>query len=157
MSSEKLTGPKKAKLAIDDFEAWLTDRCKEPQEKDKILAEYQFQTGHAIRKLNEWIDAIRSKGHIKLVRNSSIDYIVWTGSKKEEENRQPRGDYVATVEEEMHKDEEEKARVRKQMLEGPCKGKCTNEGVDDCRQCSGYVSLQYTEQPRKIDEDDEQW
>jgi hypothetical protein len=136
MSSEKLTGPKKAKLAIDDFEAWLVDRCREKQEKDKIVAEYQFQTGHSIRKLNEWIDAIHSNGNIKFVRDSGKDYLVSKCStgEKEEPKHQVKLSKKA-------QDFFEKCERREEMMLGPCKDECSAPIDKDCSYCNVYLSL----------------
>jgi hypothetical protein len=141
MITEKLTGPKKAKLAIDDFEAWLKDRCKEQQEKDELMAEYQFQTGHSVRKLAEWMDAIRSNGTIKLVRNCGKDYVVWTGGTQEKTKPRPKAKLSKKLQDFIEKEQ----KLKEKMLAGPCAHDCELPEDTDCMQCSRFLSLKNKE------------
>ena len=135
MSPEKLLGPEKSKLAIDDFEDWLIGKCNcEKQEKDKIISEYQYVTGHAVRKLNEWIDAIRSNGKIQLLRNSGQDYIFWKSDTTNREEGKPQS--PPSEAEEISK----KRTIKEIMRAGYCKDmQCLPVHKDECTYCLRYL------------------
>jgi hypothetical protein len=83
----KLSGPKKSKLAINEFESWLPERCRNgPVKVETVEREYQYLSGHEPRKIRQYLRAIETSGKIRLLFNGGAEYCEWIGDR---ENKYP--------------------------------------------------------------------
>lgn len=135
--TKELEGPTKSKASIRRFEEWLKKVCKKPMLLDKIVADYQYLSGHEPRKIKQYLAAIQSySGTISLFSNDAEDYCKWIG----EEEPQPKLTLGEIIDNKM----KESAHLKEKMLAGPCAGGCPPGEVEedpDCRQCTAFRSL----------------
>lgn len=77
-----LKGPNQSKSMIASFEYWLSENCKDPKPTKDVKNQYQYETGHARRKLVEYLEVIESVGKIKIFHNAGKECCQWVKGAK---------------------------------------------------------------------------
>lgn len=131
MSSEKLQGAEKSKTAIENFDSWLKKNCKEKKPLRQVLAEYQILSGHAYRKLHEWLTSLKNSKAISVFEDSGETYVICV---PKPEVKKPK---MTKIEKYM-----EKVNLRERMKAGYCKNQeCPPFSEEGCENCNAYRDL----------------